>query len=130
MKQTLLFVDDSPIARQMTIRKIKEIGEFNILEAANGQEGLDQYKKHNPDITFLDLTMPIMDGYEALAEIRAFDPKAVVIILTADVQPRSIAKVLNLGAFTVLKKPPQLQFIQKALENIAAASGETQIAST
>ena len=59
-----------------------------------------------PDLTFMDLTMPVMNGFQALEEILKFDPKAMVIILTADVQIKAVAKAHDLGAFSVLKKPP------------------------
>jgi two-component system chemotaxis response regulator CheY len=65
----------------------------------------------------MDLTMPVMDGFQALEEILKFDPKAIVIICTADVQIKAIAKAHDLGAFSVVKKPP-------AKESIAAAIKE------
>jgi two-component system chemotaxis response regulator CheY len=65
----------------------------------------------------MDLTMPVMNGFEALEEILKFDQRALVIILTADVQIKAVAKAHDLGAFTVVKKPP-------AKESIAAAIKE------
>ena len=89
--------------------------EYAFFEAFNGLDGLELYKKILPDITFMDLTMPVMDGATALDEIMKFDKNALVIVLTADVQVKSLAKVMDLGALLVVKKPPGKETIQDAL---------------
>ena len=73
------------------------------------------YKKLRPNLTFLDLTMPVMDGYEALEEIKKYDINALVIVLTADIQKKSREKVSNLGAFKILPKPPNKEIMEQAL---------------
>ena len=88
-----------------------------MFDASNGQIAVEKYKELKPDLTFMDLTMPVMNGFEALEEILKFDQRALVIILTADVQIKAVAKAHDLGAFTVVKKPP-------AKESIAAAIKE------
>lgn len=84
-------------------------------EAGNGLDGLELYKKIQPDVTFMDLTMPVMDGATALDEIIKYDKHALVIVCTADVQVKSIEKVTDLGAFLVVKKPPVKEAILDAL---------------
>ena len=71
----ILVTDDSKMARKMVIKILKDIlGEnVEIHEGQNGQEALDLYKELLPKIVFLDLTMPIMDGFEALEKIKEFD---------------------------------------------------------
>ncbi len=115
MAKTLLIVDDSPIARKITKRILPKEDEFEIFEATNGLEGLDKFKEISPDITFMDLTMPVMDGLEALEEIIKIDRNAIVIVSTADVQPKSIEKVMSLGAFDVIRKPPKQENVKKVL---------------
>ncbi|MCP4369288.1 MAG: response regulator, partial [Deltaproteobacteria bacterium] len=61
MTKKLLIVDDSPIARKMTKKIIPNKEDFEVFEATNGLEGLNKFKEISPDITFMDLTMPVMD---------------------------------------------------------------------
>ena len=117
MIKKILIVDDSPISIKIIKSCIPTDQGYELFDASNGQIGVEQYKQHQPDLTFMDLTMPVMNGFEALEEILKFDQKALVIILTADVQIKAVAKAHDLGAFTVVKKPP-------AKESIAAAIKE------
>jgi two-component system, chemotaxis family, chemotaxis protein CheY len=114
MIKKILIVDDSPIARKILKSCIPTDYAYELHEAVNGKDGLEKYNELNPDITFLDLTMPIMTGDECLREIKKSDEKAVVIIITADIQTKSIMNVMDLGALAVLKKPPSKESIQKA----------------
>ena len=79
----ILVTDDSKMARKMVIKTLTEILEENveIYEAQNGQEALDLYKQILPNIAFLDLTMPVMDGFEALKKIKEFDINAKIVII-------------------------------------------------
>ena len=92
-------------------------------EAGDGLAGFELYKKIQPDVTFMDLTMPVMDGVKALEEIKKFDKHALVIVVTADIQTPTIAKVLDLGAFLVVKKPASKESIQDALAKVAEKLG-------
>ena len=105
MIKKILIVDDSPVARRMLKTCIPKDKGYEIFEAVDGQDGIDQYQKLNPDVTFMDLTMPVLDGYKATEKIKQIDEKAIIIVTTADVQPKSIASAMELGAFTLLKKP-------------------------
>jgi two-component system chemotaxis response regulator CheY len=115
MINVILIVDDSPISRKMLKSCIPREREFVYHEAGDGLAGLELYKKVQPDVTFMDLTMPVMDGATSLAEIIKYDKHALVIVLTADVQVKSLSKVIDLGAFLVVKKPPGKESIQDAL---------------
>lgn len=119
MIKKILIVDDSPISIKIIKSCIPSDQGYELFDASNGQLAVEQYKQHQPDLTFMDLTMPVMNGFEALEEILKFDQKALVIILTADVQIKAVAKAHDLGAFTVVKKPP-------AKESIAAAIKEAE----
>jgi len=116
MIHRILIVDDSPVARKMLKSCVPKDREYEIQEAGNGVEGVEKYKEFSPDITFLDLTMPVMDGYKTIPEIRKINPEAIIIVITADIQPKSIAEVISLGAFTLLKKPARKESIQDAIE--------------
>ena len=115
MIQKLLIVDDSPISRKMLRSCIPKDRELEIVEAHDGLDGLEKYKEHQPDVTFMDLTMPVMDGVQSLTEILKVNQKAIVIVCTADVQMKSIAQVLEIGAHHVVKKPATKEKIAEAL---------------
>ncbi len=115
MAKKILIVDDSPIARKILKRALPEGNNFEISEAADGLEGLNKFKEIRPDITFMDLTMPVMNGMQALEEIKKIDENAVVIVSTADVQPKSISKVMSLGAFDVINKPPKQEKVEEVI---------------
>ncbi len=103
----ILIVDDSKLSRLTILKRmpaaIKESAD--IMQGTNGIEAVELYKKHQPDIVFLDLTMPEMDGFEALGHIRDFDKNSRVYIVTADVQTKAREKVMSLGATGVEAKP-------------------------
>ncbi len=116
MIKHILVVDDSPIARRMLIKSLNALGSYEITEARDGQEGIEKFKTASPDVTFLDLTMPVLDGYEALIKIKEINTKAIVIVVTADIQPKSIGTVMGNGAFSVIKKPAPLETVKNILE--------------
>lgn len=102
----VLVVDDSKIARMGVIKSIKEIvGDVEIFQATNGLEAVDIFQKEKPDAVFLDLTMPVMDGYEALKKIIEIDKNAQVIVISADIQSEAKLRVLVSGAKNMYPKP-------------------------
>ncbi|MCT7601762.1 response regulator [Aliarcobacter butzleri] len=116
----ILVTDDSKMARKMVIKSLEEstIKDLEIFEAQNGQEAIDLYKEISPKIVFLDLTMPIMDGFEALKRIKEIDENAKVVIISADIQKLSMDRVRELGAFNFIKKPIDSLKMQQILEKI------------
>ncbi|KLD96114.1 response regulator [Aliarcobacter butzleri] len=116
----VLVTDDSKMARKMVVRSLEEstIKNLEIFEAQNGQEAIDLYKEISPKIVFLDLTMPIMDGFEALKRIKEIDENAKVVIISADIQKLSMDRVRELGAFNFIKKPIDSLKMQQILEKI------------
>ncbi len=120
MIKKILIVDDSPIARRMLKGSIPKDMDFVIIEAVNGKDGIEKFSEEHPDLVFLDLTMPVMDGYSALEELKKIDPNSIVIVLTADIQPKSLNRVMKLGAYTVIKKPAKPQSIEDIIEKASA----------
>lgn len=76
MALSIIIIDDSGFSRKMLIRSLPS-GEFNIREASGGLEGLSLYKEQRPDLAFLDLTMPGIDGFETLSRIKELDPESL-----------------------------------------------------
>lgn len=115
MIEKVLIIDDSPVARVIVKKCLPEGHDYTLYEASDGKEGLEKFKEIGPEVTLLDLTMPVMDGFEALEEIKKVDGNAVVIVLTSDIQQKTIEKVMALGACMVAPKPPTPEIIEEAL---------------
>ena len=113
-----LIIDDSITAR-ITVRGcIPDDSGCEVFEAKNGTEGLKQFKDINPEIIFLDLTMPDMSGFDVLEEIRKTNKQTVVVMITADIQKKTREKALKIGANDILKKPPDASDIQRHIEHL------------
>lgn len=114
----ILVTDDSKIARKLVIRTLKELlpQEDQIIEASNGLEAVENYKNETPDLVFLDLTMPVMDGFEALEKIININNNAKVIVISADIQKGSMEKVSSLGALGFIKKPVNIDSMKEVLK--------------
>ena len=112
-----LVIDDSKLARLSLIKSLKtHIEDPKVFQATNGQEAVEITKKEKPDIAFLDLTMPIMDGYEALPLMMEINPKLKVVVVSADVQEGAKQKVVELGAQLHIQKPINAAKMQEVLE--------------
>jgi len=106
-KMIFLVVDDSKISRKWLIEMIpkKIVENAEIIEGTNGEEAIALFEHHRPDVVFLDITMPVIDGFEALERIRAIDKDALVVMISADRQKSTKEKVLSLGAAALISKP-------------------------
>ncbi|KPK30785.1 MAG: histidine kinase [Nitrospira bacterium SG8_35_1] len=115
MSKKILIVDDSPIARKMLKSCIPKDQGYEFHEACDGKDGYEKYQELKPDLTFMDLTMPVMTGYESIDAIVKHDNNALIIVVTADVQMTAIKRVMESGAFMVLKKPLKKEEIATAM---------------
>lgn len=112
-----LVIDDSKLARLSLIKSLKVHNESaEIFQAQNGIEALEMTKAHKPDIAFLDLTMPEMDGYEALPKMLEIYPKLNVVVVSADIQEQAKTKVIGLGAQLHVQKPINSEKMKEILE--------------
>ena len=109
MALPVLVVDDSPMARKMLIKALPPAWDIEITQAGNGIEALEQYRAGKGSVIFLDLTMPEMDGYGVLAELRKQDLNAFVIVVSADIQPEAQERVRSMGAIAFVKKPVNME---------------------
>jgi len=103
---TALIVDDN-LSNRFVLKSLLKIYDYRIVEATNGQEAIDQFHKEKPDIIFMDVLMPVMDGYEATSRIKAaagsnFVP---IIFLTAMCDEKSISKCIAVGGDDFMVKP-------------------------
>ncbi len=98
-------VDDAMIMRKLIRDVAVEAGWELVGEAANGAEALALYEKLRPDLVTMDLVMPIMGGNEALRRIRAVDPQARVVVVTALDQKETLTESIRDGAIDFIVKP-------------------------
>lgn len=114
----ILIVDDSLIVR-MNLRKIlTENGHEIVAEASNGEEACQKYAETKPEIVTLDITMPKMDGIEALANICKVDNEANVIMISALGQEAKILEALDKGAKQYIIKPFKNTDVLAKIDNI------------
>src|SRR5688572_33413358 len=95
-KASVLLVDDHALLRTGVANIINQEADLHVVaEATNGVEAIAAFERHRPDVTLLDLRMPVMEGVEAVRQIRARDPHAKVIILTTYDADEDIARALQ-----------------------------------
>ena len=104
MSGRILVVDDSSLARRRA-RSILETGGYEVVEAEDGMSALERFFVDKPDLVMLDLVMKGMYGLEVLSKLREIDPRARVIVVSADIQTSSHELVGAAGAAGFLVKP-------------------------
>lgn len=113
----ILVVDDAEFLR-MRISKMLVGAGHEIIEAENGVVAVESYKKLKPDAVLMDVTMPEMDGLTALKEIRAYDPNAKVVMLTALGQESVVLEAVKAGARDFVVKPFDRERVLGAVSKI------------
>jgi DNA-binding NarL/FixJ family response regulator len=114
----VLSVDDHPLLREGIAALIGNQSDMQLIgEASNGREALEQFRKHHPDITLMDLQMPEMSGIDAISAIRGEFPEARIIVLTTYVGDFQVSRALKAGVRGYLLKG---MLRQELLETIRA----------
>lgn len=113
----VLVVDDSAFVRTRCIALLKELG-HEALEAGDGQQGVQMFKQEQPDAVLLDITMPVMDGLDALRAILSHDPSAKVAMVTAMGQQGIVMEAIKAGARDFVVKPFDSERVTKALKKL------------
>ena len=98
-------MDDSPLIHTLLRRTLEKYNYEVCGDAMNGRDGVDLYGKLRPDIVFMDINMPIMNGISAATEIMKADPQAQIIMLSALDDENVIKNAQELGIDIFLKKP-------------------------
>jgi len=103
----ILVVEDNEDNRRILVYRLRKIGQFDIREATNGQEAVEAVQSDPPDLIFMDLKMPVMDGWEATRRIRTMPGGDAVriIALTAQAMAGDEEKALAIGCDDYLAKP-------------------------
>ena len=123
MIKKVLIIDDSPIARKLLQSSLPTDRALEITEASNGADGVKLFIELTPDLTITDLTMPVMDGMQALEKMKEIRKDALIVVCSADIQPKSIKRVMELGACTMIKKPPTREIIAALFSRLEAQDG-------
>lgn len=119
MKRVLI-VDDAAFMR-MALKAMLEKNGFEVIaDAENGAAGVRKFKEFNPDIVTMDITMPEMNGIEALKEIIAHDPNAIVVMVSALGQEAYIKEAIMFGAKYFIVKPFKEEHVINILNKVLA----------
>lgn len=101
----ILISDDSILSRKQLKDAILRLGTPTFIETSNGQDAIDSYKREKPDLVFLDIVMPVKDGNAAIREIREYDPKAEIIIVSSVGTQAQLKAAIESGAKDFIQKP-------------------------
>ena len=121
----ILLADDSRFMRNWLKQILQKHGYINFAEASNGEQAILMYRLLKPEIVFLDITMPKIDGLAALQQIMEINPKAKVIMCSALSTNANMTTALRLGAMDFMIKP-FFDDVNKIIEKIQATKGDRQ----
>ena len=118
MAKNILISDDAAFMRMM-IKDILTKNGYNVAgEAENGQKAVEKYAELKPDLVLMDITMPEMDGIQALKKIKALDPAATVIMCSAMGQQAMVIESIQAGAKDFIVKPFQADRVLEAVKKV------------
>ncbi|PLT31557.1 response regulator [Peribacillus deserti] len=115
MAHRILIVDDAAFMRMMIKDILSKNGYDVVAEAADGQQAVEKYKEHQPDLVTMDITMPEMDGITALKEIKKMNPAAKIIMCSAMGQQAMVIDAIQAGAKDFIVKPFQADRVLEAI---------------
>ncbi|MGL5392499.1 MAG: response regulator [Shewanella sp.] len=116
MTISVLICDDSAMARKQIARTLPKEWDVGITYATNGAEGLDAIRAGKGEVVFLDLNMPVMDGYEVLQIVQQQDLPALIIVVSGDIQIKAHERVKALGALDFIQKPVSVDALSHTLQ--------------
>ncbi|QSX05746.1 response regulator [Sedimentibacter sp. zth1] len=115
----ILICDDSIISRKKIKDILAKLSCSNLYEAKDGQEAIDMYIKSCPNVVFMDITMPVKTGIEALQEIIKINKKAKVIITSSSITQSHIKAAIDAGAYDFMQKPFVEEQINKIIKRVS-----------
>ncbi len=118
MAKNILICDDAAFMRMM-IKDILTKNGYNVAgEAENGLKAVEKYNETKPDLVMMDITMPEMDGIQALKKIKESDPGATVIMCSAMGQQAMVIEAIQSGAKDFIVKPFQADRVLEAIKKV------------
>lgn len=105
MPKKILVCDDANLTRR-TLKNILESNDYQVVgEAVNGKDAVKKYKELMPDVVFMDIVMPEMDGIEAVRQIMSIDSNAIIIMCSSLAQEKKVVTAVKAGARDFIVKP-------------------------
>ena len=118
MAKRVLVCDEAAFMRMMIKDILTKNGYEVAGEAENGQKAVEKYNETKPDLVLMDITMPEMDGIQALKAIKAADPSAVVVMCSAMGQQAMVIEAIQSGAKDFIVKPFQAERVLEAVKKV------------
>jgi two-component system chemotaxis response regulator CheY len=116
VNDTILIVDDDIALLETTAYMVETLG-HNVITAQNGAEAVEKYKMAKPALVFMDIKMPIMDGFEAFFKIKKYDHEAKIILITAyAMDERKHQEAQSMSLLDTIEKPYSIERIEDALK--------------
>ncbi len=118
-KIRILVVDDHPVVRKGIVAMLETEEDLSVVgEASNGQEALQKYRELAPEVVLMDLVMPVMDGVEAIHQLRSMDPEARVLVLTSFTSDDKVFAAIKAGAAGYLLKDSDPDDLIRAIHQV------------
>lgn len=125
MTTPVLICDDSSFARKQMQRSIPDGWDVDISFAEHGEQALELIRAGKAEVMFLDLNMPVLDGYQTMEAIRKEDLPVMVIVVSGDVQPEARKRMLEMGAIEFIRKPTDNAKLEEILSQFGLYTGDS-----
>ena len=121
----ILTIEDSEFERKLIVNILHKSGYDDVIEAADGEEGLRKYNDEKPDLILLDLRMPGMSGMEVLQKINPTTAKVKVIVIIVSIvrKKETIQEAMSLGAKDYIVKPIEEKKLMAAIQKVIEENG-------
>ncbi len=114
----IMLVDDAAFMRMMVKDALSKAGYTDLVEAKDGEDAVSKYEAESPDLVFMDITMPNMDGLEALKAIKKAHPDANIVMCSAMGQEAMVIEAIKSGAKDFIVKPFKPERVVATAEKI------------
>jgi len=121
----ILVVDDEKDTLEFFAEEFEDRG-FHVDTAISGADAIESVKTHKPDLIFLDVRMPGMDGIEALTKLKDYDPDLKVVMMTAVQDEEIVAQAMALGAVDYITKPVSLDYLDNVIMDKISSLTDSQ----
>lgn len=116
---SILLVEDEPLFRKQTLELLRKFQFKDVYDAINGEDGIEKYTRHSPDIVMTDYNMPVVNGLDMSKKLKELNPELPIILLTASDDKKTIIDAINIGIDGYLFKPIKLKQITSIIEKHA-----------
>jgi two-component system chemotaxis response regulator CheY len=119
-----MIVDEAVSMRKILRRFFESAGCEVVAEAADGEEAVRLYKVHRPNLLTMDLALPVLDGFQAMQQIRRFDPQAKIVICSSMSQQKIVIQAIHSGAKDFVVKPILPERLAELVEKLLCPAHE------